>query len=339
MESITLVTILFIVVVFIPGHFFKRFYFSGKFTRQFTAGDFAERVVTSLFWGVIIQLITFYVFSRFIEIDLDNIGKVCTMQIDKITKNDFTSINSIEFRYCFLYISISILTAIALGYIFHKIVRLLKLDVRVKAIRFANEWHYLFTGHNLKSNERQMGKGKVEAVVLDIVSENGDGGTILYSGLLNSYSLNGNGELETISITESERYSKSNGGFVPILGDCLVLPYSRILNINLRYVVKKRIPKTFTGQFAAIKNISLTLFFISIIAIPVLIIFQFSKLGFLMCLLSVAVAEVWILFFGAAVAMFFDKKIESKAVKVVGLLIIFSIIIAMTLLLNFLLSR
>ena len=58
LPELALSSIFLIVVVLFPGLIFRRFYYSGKFTKQFLKGEWSERIVTSIFWGIFSQLIT-----------------------------------------------------------------------------------------------------------------------------------------------------------------------------------------------------------------------------------------------------------------------------------------
>ena len=58
LPELALSSIFLIVIVLFPGLIFRRFYYSGKFTKQFLKGEWSERIVTSIFWGIFSQLIT-----------------------------------------------------------------------------------------------------------------------------------------------------------------------------------------------------------------------------------------------------------------------------------------
>ncbi len=67
---ISVLTTLFILLLIVPGIFFKRFYFSGEFSQQFGVGLFADRLISSIFWGLGVQLVTYFIFSRFFDFNL-----------------------------------------------------------------------------------------------------------------------------------------------------------------------------------------------------------------------------------------------------------------------------
>lgn len=331
MESFSLITILFIVLIFIPGHFFKRFYYSGKFSRQFSSGDFAERLIVSLFWGVVVQLCAFSLMRLFIKFNIEDSSKKATSILDKLTKYDFTVSGQVNFLYCFYYLGGSLLFSILLGGAMHHIVRILKLDLKVNALRYTNEWHYFFTGGNLKSQQRTMGRGRIEAVQLDLVTDAGDGNTRLYSGLLNDYALCPEGKLDVISINGAKRYSTSKGEYTYIPGDCLVIPYDKVININISFLVRSRTPRSFTGAFAFLKNIAMVLLLLSIVAAPFgLPIAFYSKIGLSRTIGLVIVAELALICISTIVSLIFTPKEKIKNKKEV--IIVLSLVLAICLL-------
>lgn len=328
---------MFIIVLFIPGYLFKRFYFSGKFTRQFTLGDFAERVITSLFWGVVVQIITFSVFYYYAEINLAQTGSSATKLLDQLAKYDFNLGSDISPFACLAYVSASMGMGIFLGYSLHKLVRFLKIDVKVKALRFTNEWHYLFSGANIKATQRLMGKGKIEMVSLDIVADRGDGTTALFKGILNNYTTTPDGQLETISITGAERYHAHDAAFHKIEGDILLIPYSKVQNINLKYIVKKRTPFTFTGEFAMVRNLGIAFFFIAVLSTPFIIsIYCYARLLLFKTILAIVMAWFGQLLIASFFAVMFKPRpvltggqlADKKPVLWVTLLIVLLALIA-----------
>ena len=66
--SVTIFSLGYIIILIVPGIIFKRFYFQGAFSSQFNSGLFADRIITSLFWGILVQIISVLTFSRIINI-------------------------------------------------------------------------------------------------------------------------------------------------------------------------------------------------------------------------------------------------------------------------------
>ena len=246
--NITIVSILVIIFLFIPGFFFKRFYYTGQFTKQFHSGTFAERFITSIFWGLIIQLISLAFFNSKYDISYDSVIKF----YDKVKSNQLPDCSSDVLLHLLIYMGLTVSTAMLLGIISHKFVRVCRLDIHVPVLRFSNYWNYYFKGDlsSLRPNKR----GKVISTNLDVITEDGSGATKMYRGFLVNYTISPlTGELETIVLSNSERWSKSADKFKTIPGDSLVIPYKTVININMRYNIKENktnIRQTFLNAIA-----------------------------------------------------------------------------------------
>jgi hypothetical protein len=141
-----------------------------------------------------------------------------------------------------------------LGRFAHWLVRFSKLDLRTQIFRFKNEWFYLLTGEALQFSEAKLPSRSVDGVYLSAVVDHGNE-TYLYRGIILDWSFNGEGDLESIRITDAHRrpFSKDravgqltsresyiSGGppddrYYEIRGDLLVLRYSDIKTLNLDY--------------------------------------------------------------------------------------------------------
>jgi hypothetical protein len=66
--GVTIFSIAYVIILIVPGIIFKRFYFQGAFSKQFNSGLFADRIITSLFWGILVQIIGLLLYSKIINI-------------------------------------------------------------------------------------------------------------------------------------------------------------------------------------------------------------------------------------------------------------------------------
>lgn len=235
--QITISSIVFIVWLIFPGVIFKRFYYQGQFTKQFSFGLFADRLITSIFWGCFVQLITFLLYSRSLGFTFTGIKGHLNRVYDQIINNRLPDLQYHHLVYILGYASALIFVASILGTFLHKVVRLLKIDVHFELFRFANQWHYYFKGDILSTRDfSSLPKGKVLSTFVDALVDDGSERNKMVTGFLTQYTISAQtGELETIHLTRASRYSNSQANFKEIPGHVLSIPYSRIIDLNLRY--------------------------------------------------------------------------------------------------------
>lgn len=230
-------------VISLPGLLFRRTYYWGAFTAQYKAKNFILSIFYSMLIGILIVYLSLYVFNNSV-VEFFKWSKITNKTFDNLITqlNSSTGINYIIklldtpkvvkklITLVLLVFSISAL----LGAISFKIVRLFKLDIIIPFLKFSNHWHYYFRGEFLKFKEFNSTKNKAAFVYADILSDKGNGETVLYHGIVSQYELDkhNSNQLDTIHLTNPGRYKGKESS--EIKSDCLILPYSRVLNINLR---------------------------------------------------------------------------------------------------------
>lgn len=245
-SSLTIVTIVYIIMLVIPGVFFKRIYFQGPFTRQFQSGLFADRLITSLFWGILVQIITFFIFINTFNVQYESVFELLTESHSKLIKNEFPDFNENGLTNILLYLLGSVVIALILGFFAFHFVRIFQLDQRFSVLRFSNKWHYYFSGEILNSREfRQssLKRGSVSATLIDVLVKYGENDNRLFSGNLVQYTITSDGNLNSLFLTGTRRYKNSKGEAISppkeIPGDCFVIPYLNVLDMNVQYILKK----------------------------------------------------------------------------------------------------
>ncbi|MEO5911056.1 MAG: hypothetical protein ABIP95_09230 [Pelobium sp.] len=241
--GVTIFSIAYIVILIVPGIIFKRFYFQGAFSKQFNSGLFADRIITSLFWGILVQIISLISFSRFINIKYVDFKTRLLIFYTDVLSNQLPNLSLSQLLNTLFYALYSVFLAAVLGFLFFKIVRSLKLDINLPAFRFNNHWHYYFKGEILQTKEFSgNSRGKVISTEVDVMLKDDDGKSNLFSGLLTQYTLNHQNELESLYLTGSTRYSQTLGEVKAIPGDMFIIPYTTVQNLNIRYnfQVKKK---------------------------------------------------------------------------------------------------
>ncbi len=238
--NITIISVLVVIFLFIPGFFFKRFYYSGQFAKQFHLGSFAERFITSLFWGMVVQCISIIILGNFGHWQYNNIRSDLNQFYGELKKENLPACSGKSFDIFIGFLFFTSFLAMVMGFLSHKVVRLFRLDVYIPALRFSNQWNYYFKGdlHHMRDGRK---KGKVISTIVDVLvrhEKDDKEKTRLYRGFLNDYTISHTtGELENIVLSKALRWSSSATppGFKPVPGDNLIILYSTVLNLNVTY--------------------------------------------------------------------------------------------------------
>lgn len=234
--SVTFFSFGYIVILIVPGIIFKRFFFQGAFSGQFNSGLFADRIITSLFWGILVQIISVLTFSRIINISYQDWRTMLQTLYRNVVTNKLPEFTPDQLINVLLYAVYSVTLAATLGFILYKVIRGMGLDLKYPAFRFLNQWHYYFKGEILRTPEFKMNsRGKVISTEVDLMLKSDDGKSNLFSGLLTQYTLNTKNELDTLYLTGASRYSQSQRGVKHIPGDIFIIPFSTVQNMNIRY--------------------------------------------------------------------------------------------------------
>ncbi|PST84276.1 hypothetical protein C7T94_06025 [Pedobacter yulinensis] len=258
--GVTIFSIAYVVVLIVPGIIFKRFFFQGAFSGQFNTGLFADRIITSLFWGILVQIIGILSYSRIVNLGYNDLKNNVQTVYSNLQKNNLPDFDSSELLHMFVYAIYCVILAACLGFFLFKTIRLLGLDLKFPAFRFLNQWHYYFRGEILRTREfRPSGKGRVLSTEVDIIVRDGNDSN-LFSGLLTQYTLNRQNELEALYLTGATRYSQSQKGVKAIPGDILIIPYSTVHNLNIRYNYQVRKERE-RGRYLYITVFGLVLIF------------------------------------------------------------------------------
>lgn len=184
MESqFTISGIIIIVWLIFPGVVFKRFYFQGPFSKQFSSGLFADRLITSIFWGIIVQIITFLIYSKSFGFTFAGIRKKVDIIYVNITENKIPDITYQNLKYILGYLAFLVIIAVIWGTISHHIIRIFKIDVKLGVFRFSNHWHYYFRGEILSTRDfKSVRKGKWLSTIVDILIDDGTEKNKMVSG-------------------------------------------------------------------------------------------------------------------------------------------------------------
>ncbi|HEY4323114.1 MAG TPA: hypothetical protein VGN20_03990 [Mucilaginibacter sp.] len=328
-KEYTISSIIIVVWLIFPGVVFKRFYFQGQFTKQFGVGLFADRLITSIFWGIPVQIATFLIYSRVLNFTFTGIEKNIQEFYEQLSENKFPLISYSTLEYILGYLVCLIITAATLGGICHRIVRIFKVDLKWPVFRFNNHWHYYFRGEVLNTKEfKALKTGKWHTTIVDVVINDGTEGNKMIKGYLTQYTISHKtGDLESLYLTDTMRYSKSQKQYVRVPGDCFVVLYEHVIDMNLLYNQIK--PNLNVRQIIrVIFNIVGFLAFIYILIFP-----WYLNIRVLNKIFGSMTAMITWLFFLVVISFAIDPSSNKKMTKqaLIGCLVIGSVFLFFTL--------
>jgi len=249
-------------LVLFPGIVIRRSFYRNKFSKQFYRGQFAERLLTTLFWGIVnilISFVTFYLIAKVIFglswcITCDIQSFLCQMSSYNYL-NYSRLLTNISYGdagvFTFMLLFYLFIQPFGLGYIAYIFVRKMGIDLKHSAFAFSNHWHYFFQGEILYEADKKIvnkqnfefRKNKNRVSIVDVLTIEGSD-KYIYKGILLDYNLkDDNEDLESIILYEpmKKKYDKDfdeDGrqralNFVKIPGSFILIPYSNVLNINV----------------------------------------------------------------------------------------------------------
>lgn len=246
--NIALNTIVYILIFIFPGILFRKFYYRGAFTKQFSQGNLFERFIITLFLSIISLLacLTFIIFLRYMfgirflnSVSYETIKVVFnTLKDNKLPENNVFKIIYKDFT--ILLLLIYFLSAI-LGAISHSIILLFRIDILSNVFRFNDKWYYHIKG---KMYDNIKGK-KYLYTFVNVLTEDGDK-KIMYSGYLKDYCVDNDNNLSSVFLTNAHKYyytTLENGDpkrEKSILGNMIWISGIKILNVNFTHVVVEK---------------------------------------------------------------------------------------------------
>ncbi|MFP5437469.1 MAG: hypothetical protein ACLGH8_06785 [Bacteroidia bacterium] len=232
--DIALKTLVLIIFILVPGFLFRRVYFQGPFSQQFDSKSWSHSIFYSALFGILINFIGFYCYEYlFQKINYP----YCLSFYNSLTKEEIKKkdLNLFSIESVYKYLAILYFLSIFLGWFIYEVVRNFKLDRYFGPLRFSNNWHYYFKGEIKDFKDFSLEKGKCNATTVDVLVKSEKDGNNLYSGILTSYDLDHNGNLDYIVLTETQIYNQTQKKFRDIHSTVFKIPNSNINNINFRY--------------------------------------------------------------------------------------------------------
>ncbi len=291
--NLTVGFIALVISLIIPGMLYRRFYFFGEFSKQFSINEPILKTFTySLVTGLIVQLVVLKLYNEFFE--AVNIEALIKFHSNLFTNNlagekvmgtifgESGDLNNSFFGTFLYYTFIVYVIAAFSGAGAARLFRKLKLDRFYKILRYRNQWYYMFSaeilqfpkfkkelGVDLKTNEYLF----TQVDVLEVQNERS---TCLYSGYLVDYDLDQENimKLDKLYLKNVERYVKLEDNTQTIVrkipGDLFVIRGQNILNLNLSYVLKKKNERSLKSKYQLICELIMYVILVTfLLSIPV----------------------------------------------------------------------
>lgn len=234
-------------LVLFPGLIYRRLYYYGEFSKEFKDGkNLLHLLAVSSVPGFIILFLTFFSFDFiFMEIDIDYIiDKLKDLNSPEIrlTGSEKTPLKSIINSKVAPFVGFQYLISIIAGSLSGRIIRISRLDTRLKLLRFKNYWFYLLNGQlsDLKKLKHLKESNKKHVFTKADILVNTNGETKLYSGIVVDYELcdGSSNTLSKIMLQNAGRYSliDQKRTLVQVPGTLFVVDCTSMVNINLTYI-------------------------------------------------------------------------------------------------------
>lgn len=231
-----------LVILLIPGFLFRRFYYSGEFSKEYFKQNFSDLILPSLIISGIINTFCYSVI-HILGFRSDAIPAISTLlsgTTDSISVSKAINTLFLEFYPGLSYSLFAGLTGALAGFLGKYFIRTYKLDRRYKLFRFQNEWHYLFSGEILDFPDIHSNAKTTQLTFVDALVNTSEG-SVIYSGILSSYVLSSSTGIDRIYLSDTRRrYLKNDDKNDPeryydMPGDFFVIFSIQIINLHITY--------------------------------------------------------------------------------------------------------
>lgn len=238
--------IAFVFIIF-PGIILRRLYYYGEFSKQYSSGlNLVKLIAVSTIPGIVNLVSVFFFYKSFIS--YFNVESIINTFKDLINpeyhlnSNDSTIIKQIKDETVLPFLTFLYSTSIIVGLLSGRLIRITRVDTRIKLLRFKNYWFYIFSGELIKLKKikhPEEGNKKHLFTVADILVESA-GGNQLYTGVVVDYEIS-EADCQVLSkvvLQHAERFKLIDGRRikVKIPGHFFVVDCTKMQNINLTYI-------------------------------------------------------------------------------------------------------
>ncbi len=191
-----------------PAMAFRRLYYTGEFSKQYTTEDFGRLLLRTVALAAVIHVFA-ALLLRWLLPSLTagyRLAFSAVLGTEESIVDELTEWTGRE-AFGWSYVGLIFLSAVA-GYSCQYLVRRWGLDRSVKLLRFQNYWHYLLRGgireFSQSSGVLASNSGRLDYTFVQILAGTTEG-DMLYDGILVDYELRVNNELEHLVLTGVRR--------------------------------------------------------------------------------------------------------------------------------------
>jgi hypothetical protein len=249
------VSSLVIFVLLSPAILARRVFFTRELSKAFSARNTIQEIFSSIFLSGLLHAAGIAMFqSCGYEVDIELVMQLL-FDPQSIADYDGITAHQADIAGYFLLVSLG---AAVLSYLMRNIIRAMQWDRKWEFLRFDNTWYYLFSGEAAqirKYQDQRTGNANYRLPnqrYVDVLTKSGDK-HYLYTGNLVDYQLGSDNRLEFIVISFPLRQLIRENEAGPIArkkitSDYFVIPFTEILNVNVRYLYLEEILSKKSGE-------------------------------------------------------------------------------------------
>lgn len=232
---------LIIFIIVSPAILARRIYFTRELSKSFVSRNTLQEIFSSIFLSFVLHFIWFYFVEKIgYQIDFEIIFELLfTPESIKDYSNITNNISNI-FSY---FISLALVSTV-FGYFIRNIIREFKIDRKFKLFRYDNTWYYIFSGEVLDiekyNKNKEITSQMVDERVVDVLTKS-DEKYVLYRGNLIDYQLNDSNSVDFIVLASPRKQILGEAETKDISSNYFVIPYSEVLNINIKYLEVEKV--------------------------------------------------------------------------------------------------
>lgn len=232
-----------VLIILLPGIFFRKGYFSEEFSNQYTIKDFFQLFINTLFPSLVAYLLFLPIiyFSYGYYYDLEILLSLLSSN-ENLVEESIKKIDNSKFEILGFQIIINI-TSFLVGYKIKNIVLKHSFDARNKFFRYKNVWHYLLSAKFMlfERSQIELTTNRIEDIDITFVDAliNIGEQTCIYTGILVDYQLSAEGSLNLIYLKNAQRKFVLNGNnseYKDIDGHIIILKNENIINLTLSFI-------------------------------------------------------------------------------------------------------